>query len=71
VPAENRMADVFRAVGTFGERGGLLEEIAVRAGVSPKTAKRHLKALLRDEQINQDTLRDGSRRRVYLGRDER
>lgn len=66
MPAENRRADVFRAVGEFGDRGGLLEEVALRAKVSPKTARRHLKDLVKSGHVAVDILRDGSRRRVYL-----
>jgi len=43
--AENREDDVYEAVHRLGDRGGSLAEVAAKAGVSVKCARKHLHAL--------------------------
>ena len=66
MPAEHKLPDVLAAVKGFGSRGGNLEEVAISAGVSSKTARRHLKELLRmGSVVREQSTRPGSRRQVW------
>ena len=45
MPAESLFSRVAEALATFGTEGGSREAIALEAGVSAKTARKHLKTL--------------------------